>query len=36
MAFRRSRGRRRLVFKRSRRRARRIRSYGSSRGGIRL
>ena len=37
MAFRRSRGRRRPAFKRfRRRRARRIRSYGSSRGGIRL
>ena len=36
MAFRRSRGRRRSAFKRIRRRARRIRSYGSSRGGIRL
>lgn len=36
MAFRRYRGRRRSALKRFRRRARRIRSYGSSRGGIRL
>lgn len=36
MAYRRSRGRRRPTIKSSRRRARRIRSYGSSRGGIRL
>lgn len=36
MAYRRSSGRRRSTFKRVRRRARRIRSYGSSRGGIRL